>query len=107
MSKSVIQAYVDAYETLLHDGAISMTESGTRHETYDLWATPEEFDHLMKLQFVAIQAIERGLINMVRYYRKQGMTEKLEVATRLLAQARGENVHPYVWAWDYLSFYNV
>ena len=40
-----------------YDGAISMTKSGTRHETYDLWATPEEFDHLMKLQFVAIKPL--------------------------------------------------
>ena len=107
MSKSVIEAYVEAYETLLHNGAISMTESGTRQETYELWATPEEYDYLMKLEFVAIQAVERGLINMVRYYRRQGLTEKLEVATRLLAQARGGKFHPYVWAWEYLAFYNV
>jgi len=107
MSKSVIQAYVDTYESLLHDGAISMTVNGTRCETYELWATPDEYEYLMNLEFVAIQAVERGLINMVRYYRKQGMTEKLQVATRLLAQARGEKFHPYVWAWEYLSFYNV
>ena len=34
------------------------------------------------------------------------MTEKLEELQDCL-RARGENVHPYVWAWDYLSFYNV
>lgn len=107
MSTSVIQKYVQTYEQALHSGVINTTEDRHAPVHYDLWVTEDEIKYLNKLEMVALQAIERRLIVMVRWHRSQGFTEKLSKSSRLLAQLYGGEFHPYVLACDFISLSNV
>ena len=98
MSTSVIQKYVNTYEMALHNREESLD---------DLWVTENELKELVYLESVAMQAIERRLISNVRWHREQGMSEKLDLYTRLLAQLRGGKFHPYKLALNYITLTNV
>jgi len=107
MSTSVIQKYVDTYEKSLHSGVISNNNGKTEQVHYDLWVTDEEFKELKYWESLAMQTLERRLISEVRWHRNQGMWEKLDCYSRLLAQLRGGKFHPYKLAWDYITLTNV
>ena len=107
MSTSVIQKYVDTYEEAMHKGMEMFKGAPAVPNSFNLWVTEAEYDYLKKLEVVALQAIERKLISMVRWHRSQGFHEKLELSTRLLAQHRGGRYHAYNMAKAFISLSNV